>query len=161
MEATTQDYLRKAAIEALSAKADTAALELLAMLHGRPAPPIPEQAIQALPAADPTIEGPAHDYHYWAQLIRKAFIPFLAENGRLRFTSPELFTWIENCAVAQMTTGDRCQCDDGKEHWRKIASNALSSLKKQGFVQAQAGGKDYEVTAIAMPANPRPILSLL
>ena len=46
METTTQDYLRKAAIEALTAKADTAALELLAMLHGHPTQTTTPRAVQ-------------------------------------------------------------------------------------------------------------------
>ena len=147
MEATTQDYLRKAAIEALTAKADTAALELLAMLHGHPTQTTTPRAMQALPAARPVLEGPAHDYHYWAQFIRENFIPFMIGNGRLRFTSHELFTWIENCTQVELTNGDVEQYTDGKVIWRNIASNALASLKKQGVVHAPAWGKDYEIQA--------------
>ena len=145
METTTQDYLRKAAIEALTAKADTAALELLAMLHGRPAQATTQRAVQALPAARPAIEGPAHDYHYWAQFIRENFIPFMTGNGRLRFTSHELFTWLENCTQIQLTTGDLEFAAQGKLTWRNAASNGLTSLKRQGIVHAQAWGKDYEI----------------
>ena len=145
METTTQDYLRKAAIEALTAKADTAALELLAMLHGRPAQATTQRAVQALPAARPVVDGPAHDYHYWAQLIRENFIPFMTGNGRLRFTSHELFTWIDNCTQVELTTGDVEQYNNGGVIWRNIASNALASLKRQGVVHAPAWGKDYEI----------------
>jgi len=147
METTTQAYLRKAAIDALTAKADTAALELLAMLHGRPTQATTPQAMEALPAARSVVEGPAHDYHYWAQFIRENFIPFMTGNGRLRFTSHELFTWIENCAQVELTTGDIEQYNNGGVVWRNIASNALTSLKKQGVVHAQAWSKDYEIQA--------------
>ena len=66
-------------------------------------------------------------------------------NGRLRFTSHELFTWIENCTQVELTTGDVEQYNNGGVIWRNIASNALASLKKQGIVHAQAWGKDYEI----------------
>lgn len=146
MEPTTQEYLRKAAIEALSAKADTAALELLAMLHGRPTQATTPQAVQALPAArGAVVDGPAHDYHYWAQFIRENFIPFMTGNGRLRFTSHEVFAWIENCSQIELTTGDVEQYNNGGLVWRNIASNALTSLKRQGIVYAPAWGKDYEI----------------
>ena len=145
METTTQEYLRKAAIEALTAKADTAALEILAMLHGQPAQATTQRAVEALPAAQSVTEGPAHDYHYWAQFIRENFIPFMTGNGRLRFTSYELFTWIENYAHLELTTGDIEQYNNGYVVWRNIASNALASLKRQGIIHAPSGSKGYEI----------------
>jgi hypothetical protein len=145
MEAATQDYLRQAAMDALSAKADTAAFEILAMLNGQTTQVTTARAVQLLPSARPVTDGPAHDYHFWAQFIRENFIPFMTGNGRLRFTSPELFTWIENCTDPVLTTGDLEPYSSGNVTWRNIASNALGALKKQGVITAPAWGKEYEI----------------
>lgn len=155
MEPATQDYLRRAAIDALNAKADKAALELLAMLHGDSAQLPAVKHVQALPAAPQVVEGPAHDYHYWIKFIREQFIPFLQSNGRFRFTSYELLNWIERCSSVQLTTGDVEQYESGKEIWRNITSNALANLKKQGVVKAPPWGKEYEVCSLRLTPAPQ------
>jgi len=164
METATQDYLRQAAMDALGAKNDTAALEILAMLSQQPAPAITHRPVPELPAARPVVEGPAHDYHYWAQFIRENFIPYMSEHGRDRFTSPELFAWIENLAQPVLTTGDIELYARGSQAWRNIASHGLSALKKQGVIYAPAWGKDYRIQAAllhgseprSLPAARRP-----
>lgn len=151
MESTTQDYLRKAAIEALSAKADTAAMELLGLLHRQSAQKSQLPEMPALPAANEIIDGPAHSYHYWARFIRENFIPFMLGNGRLRFTSYELFSWLKNCTALALTTGDIEQDGNGKEVWKNIAYNGLASLKKQGVVYAPASAKAYQICSQCLP----------
>lgn len=155
MEQATQDYLRKAAIEALTAKADHVALELLALLHGDSGQLSAVSQVKALPAATQVIEGPAHDYHYWIKFIREQFIPFLQGNGRFKFTSYELLNWIERCSSVQLTTGDVEQYESGKEIWRNITSNALANLKKQGVVKAPPWGKEYEICSLRLTPAPQ------
>lgn len=145
MEQVTQELLRKAAIEALSSREDRAAMELLALLHGRQSHSTVQQTTHTLSAAQPISEGPPHDCHYWIKFIRENFIPFMTSNGRLRFTSHELFSWIENCSRAELTTGDVQRQVDGKAVWRDIASNALGNLKRQGIIYAEFRGKEYEI----------------
>lgn len=145
MEQATEELLRKAAIEALSSREDRAAMELLALLHGRQVQSTAPQVAHALPATQSIPDGPPHDCHYWAQFIRENFIPFMTANGRLRFTSHELFSWIENYLRAELTTGDMEMQSDGKSSWRNIASNALANLKSQGIVCAEFRGKVYEI----------------
>lgn len=139
MEATTQQFLRSAIHEALNAENDIAAMELLAILANTPKP----QAVAALPAGQTVTEGPAHDYHYWAWFIRENFIPFLTNNGRVRFTSHELFSWIENHSELTLTAGDLEQQRDGAFVFRGRISAALSHLKQIGIICAQAKGRDY------------------
>jgi hypothetical protein len=146
METTTKAFLRQAAIEALQSQEDVAAGELLALLSSEPKHQ-PSKPIQpALLPSNEVIDGPARDYHFWVQFIRENFIPFLSENGRARFTSNEVFTWVENCQHLQLTTGDLHTHQDGTLTWRSRAGKGLSELKKQGVVSGQPGGKEFQVT---------------
>jgi hypothetical protein len=149
MESSTQDYLRKAAAEALAAKDDGAVIEILAMLRGVPIAQGQDQQIRLLPSTATTADGPAHDFHYWSQFIRDSFIPFLTENGRVRFTSPELFSWIERCAEARFTSGDLLPNADGAATWRRGVSNGLINLKTQGVVHAETRGRSYQICAVS------------
>lgn len=152
MNPATRALLRNAVIEAVSNEQDASAVELLALLSGdqpshlpSAAVPIVKAAQLMLPSDRPVIDGPARDYHYWAAFIRKNFIPFMVANGRPRFTSGELFSWIDNHLDVCMTAGDiepRC---DGKQYWRNIVSDALRSLKQQGLVEAQKGARVYVI----------------
>lgn len=154
MKATTRDFLRQAALAALQAKDDSAALELLCMMPGTDEVPEPKQeqetSVAALPPAKEVQDGPAHDYHYWMQFIREKFIPFIVENGRIQFTSYEALRWIENCGHLPLTTGDVEQYQNGNTVWRALASNALIALKKQGILTAPRYAKDYTIVE-AMP----------
>lgn len=143
MNPTTVDLLRAATIQALQNKNDVAAVELMALMSGT----VAEPKVKALPqAAEVTVvDGPAHDYHYWIQFIRQNFIPFMTANGRLRFTSHELFTWLENRDELFLTTGDMEQNSQDKYIWRNNVSHALSQLKQQGVVHAPAFGKEYTI----------------
>ena len=109
---------------------------------------------KALPQAHEVdvFEGPSHDYHYWAQFIRTQFIPFMTANGRLRFTSHELMTWLENCQSLQLTTGDVEQHSSGKLVWRNTVSCALGMLKLQGLLQAPPFGKEYVIKTASLKA---------
>jgi hypothetical protein len=141
MEPTTRDYLRKAAVEALAAKDDASALELIGLLQGRLATLPSHQTQLALPSVHASSEGPAHSQHYWAQFMRENFIPYMAEHGRGRFTSNELFSWLENRCTELFTTGDVKEYSRGGATWRTIASNALTALKQQGVVSAETHGR--------------------
>ena len=93
MNSYTKALLRHAILEAINSEQDAAAMELLALLTGS-APNA--QPIAALPRARNVIDGPARDYHFWASFIRETFIPHITNNGRFRFTSNEMFSWLEN-----------------------------------------------------------------
>ncbi len=145
METTTKAYIRQAVIEALQNQEDETASELLALISSQPKHQ-PSKLIQpALLPSDDVIDGPARDYHFWVQFIRENFIPSLTEYGRTRFTSNEMFTWLENCPLLQLTTGDLHAHQDGTLTWRGRAGKGLSELKKQGIVFGQPGGKEFQV----------------
>jgi hypothetical protein len=146
MENTTKALLRNAILEALSAEQDASAMELMTILNGSSALAATAKPIQlALPPVRKIENGPAHDYHYWVAFIRENFIPFMAANGRLRFTSPELLTWLENSPNLVLTAGDIEQHSTGRETWRNSVSAALSAMKQRGVLKAPAFGKDYEI----------------
>jgi hypothetical protein len=153
MNPTTVELLRAATIQALQSKEDVAAIELMAMMSGQAAQP----AVKALPQAVVQVEkemvdGPAHEYTYWAQFIREKFIPFMTSNGRLRFTSHELLSWLENCNEMVLTSGDMQQHATGKLVWRNTVSGALGYLKTQGIVSAPPFGKEYQINRPQLPA---------
>ena len=152
MNTTTRALLRNAVIEAVNSEQDAAAAELLALLtnaqpvsSGNPAAVMVESAQLILPAERTIIDGPARDYHYWAGFIRDNFIPYMVANGRHRFTSSELFSWLENSKTLQMTTGDIELRRDGKEYWRSIVTDAIRSLKDQGLIEGEKGGRLYMI----------------
>lgn len=153
MNSETIELLRAATIQALQNKQDIAAGELLGLIN-------PEPVKAMLPALSPStievVNGPAHDYHYWARFVRENFIPFMTSNGRLRFTSFELITWLENCKNLPLTSGDiEVRPGDSRTTWKGIMSNALSSLKSQGILKAPAFGKEYEICQQLAPAPRR------
>ena len=146
MNPATVELLRAATIQALQNKEDVAAIELMAMMSGNSSQP----EVKALPQAPVQVEkqtviGPAHEYTYWAQFIREKFIPFMTSNGRLRFTSHELLSWLENCQEMVLTTGDLQQHATGKLVWRNTVSGALGYLKTQGILSAPPFGKEYQI----------------
>ena len=142
MNPTTVELLRAATIQALQNKQDVAAVELLSLMDLGNAP-----QIKALPqAAEKVIvDGPAHDYHYWSKFIRQNFIPFMTSNGRLRFTSHELLTWLENRQDVVLTAGDMDKNTKDNFVWRHCVSAALGTLKSQGVLKAPPFGKEYEI----------------
>lgn len=150
MEPTTKALLRTAILNAVTAEQDSAAMELLQLLNGTPATSPPQRPVLSLPAAREIVEGAAHDYHYWTSFIRENFIPFMTANGRLRFTSHELLTWLENCSHLKLTSGDVEQHATGRETWRNGVTAALSTLKQRGVLKAPAFGKDYEIMRFAL-----------
>jgi hypothetical protein len=151
MENTTKALLRNAILEAVTAEQDAAALELLNILNGQPmALAAAKPAQLALPPVRQITDGPAHDYHYWVAFIRESFIPFMSANGRLRFTSHELLTWLENNPALTLTAGDIEHHATGREVWRNGVSAALSALKQRGILNAPAFGKDYEILRPAL-----------
>lgn len=153
METATKALLRQAAIQALQDQEDLAASELLALLslESKHLPSTLKR--QALLPSSEVIDGPARDYHFWVQFIRENFIPFLSENGRARFTSNEMFTWLENCRLLQLTTGDLHAYQDGTPAWRGRAGKGLSELKKQGIVSGQPGGKEFQIRCQQLQMN--------
>jgi hypothetical protein len=151
MENTTKALLRNAILEALSAEQDASAMELMNILNGSPVSTVPAKPVQlALPPIRSIENGPAHDYHYWVAFIRENFIPFMTANGRLRFTSPELMTWLENSPNLVLTAGDIEQHSTGRETWRNGVSAALSVMKQRGVLKAPAFSKDYEILSHAL-----------
>ena len=145
METTTKTLLRNAILEALSAEQDSAAMELLGLLTGLPTAAPTKPAPLALPPVRQITNGPAHDYHYWIGFIREHFIPFMSANGRLRFTSHELLTWLENSPALNLTAGDIEPHSTGRETWRNGVTAALAALKQRGVLSAPAFGKDYQI----------------
>jgi hypothetical protein len=152
MNPTTKALLRNAVLEAVNTEQDLAAMELLFLLTGKQLPnqqqaraQLPESAQAQLPVGRQVIDGPARDCHYWASFIRENFIPFMVANGRARFTSNELFSWLENNPAVCMTSAEIEPRSDGYEYWRNIVSNALTSLKLGGLVEAQPNGRVYMI----------------
>lgn len=163
MNPTTQDRIRKAVQDALADRDDTAALELLSLLtpqHQLAQQSTVQLPFAALPPAKQIIDGPAHDYHYWMRLIREHFIPFMTENGRLKFTSHELLSWIQHRHDLALSTGDLTTLSGGRETWRNIVGNALTALKQMGVVSAAPFSKDYAINT-DQPAfsRPQPLLN--
>ena len=156
MEDTTRTLLREAALKALTDSQDRSAFELLALLNQEPVQVTTAKAANVLPAARDVFDAPAHDYHYWARFIRENFLPFMTGNGRLKFTSPELFSWLDNCSSLKLTTGDVETHSSGREVWRNGVSMALADLKRQGIVNAPTFGRVYEISKPLL--MPKPVL---
>ena len=155
MNDTTKAFLRDAVLEALAVCADSSALELLALLNGSQVSSVAPSPVAVLPAAREVTDGPARDYHYWTRFIRENFIPFMTGNGRLRFTSHELLTWLENCNALRLTAGDIEPHATGRETWRNTVSAALAHLKRQGAINAPAFSKDYLICPPSFPVRSR------
>ena len=154
MNPATLDLLRAATIQALQSKEDVAAVELLALMNTETKPVTATPVLP--PAVTSVIDGPAHDYHYWARFVREKFIPFITNNGRVRFTSHELLSWLENNSELALTSGDiEEQSSTGRLVWKNSLTNGLASLKKQGVLKAESFGKDYEICK-ALPPIQRP-----
>lgn len=150
MNSTTKSLLRHTILEAINSEQDAAAMELLALLTG--STPAVQHAHTALPATRKVINGPARDYHYWVTFIRETFFPHIANNGRHRFTSNEMFTWLENNRNMQWTSGDVDHRSDGLEIWRSTVSSALSVLKDRGLVAAKHRSREYVIVRL-LPAQ--------
>lgn len=150
MNDTTKEILRNSVLEALSRNEDQSALELLQLLTEKkqqpclPAPVVTQQVL-ALPAERFVTEGPARDYHFWARHIRENFIPWLTNNGRQRFTSKEVLTWIEKDNTVGFTSGDIKVISSGRETWRDLVGNGLRALKDQGVLRSEAFSKRYQI----------------
>lgn len=153
MEETTRRLLRDAAVTALGDANDRSAFELLALLNNENVQITTTPAAKVLTAARDLVEAPAHDYHYWARFIRENFLPFMTGNGRLKFTSHELMSWLENCSALQLTTGDVETHSTGREVWRNGVSIALSDLKKQGVLDAPPFARQYEIVPPTLPSS--------
>lgn len=153
MEETTKRLLREAALSALSNAEDRSAFELLSLLNNAPVQATTAAALKVLPTTREVTDAPAHDYHYWARFVRDNFLPFMTGNGRLKFTSPELFSWLENCSSLKLTTGDMETHASGREVWRNSVSLALTDLKKQGVLHAPAFGRVYEIEQPRLPGS--------
>jgi hypothetical protein len=152
MNPTTKALLRNAVIEAVNTEQDLAAMELMFLLAGKQLPDRPEACVQlpeatqeVLAVGRQVIDGPARSFHYWASFIRENFIPFMVRNGRARFTSSELFSWLENNPAVCMTTAEVERRLDGHEYWRNIVSKALNALKEGGLVEAQSKSRVYVI----------------
>ena len=153
MEPNTRRFLRSAVLEALNAEDDRAAMELLNLLTDQPPTTNTQSEIAVLPASRTILEGPAHDYHFWVRFIRESFIPFMTGNGRLRFTSHELMSWLENFNSLPLTAGDIELEANGREIWRCRVSAALQHLKLMGCIQAPWKGRDYLIEQRALPPS--------
>jgi len=151
MEETTKRLLREAALSALNNAEDRSAFELLSLLNNAPVQATTAATVKVLPTAREVTDAPAHDYHYWARFVRDNFLPFMTGNGRLKFTSPELFSWLENCSNLKLTTGDMETHASGREVWRNSVSLALTDLKKQGVLHAPTFGRVYEIEQPRLP----------
>lgn len=151
MNKTTSDFLRGAALEALNAKEDVAALEILSLMTGFSTQTPASAQVTALPAGRELIPGEAHDAFFWSQFIRERFIPFISGNGRSRFTSPECLKWIAFSSEVTMTVGDFETSKKGPLVWRNNASRGLQNLKRQGVLSGRDGSKEYEILASALP----------
>lgn len=141
MQPSTQRFLRSAVQEALKAEDDAAAIELMAILSGHAQP----QPVAALPSYQSTTPGPAHDSHFWAQFIHENFIPLISNNGRSRFTSHELFSWVGNYPDLPLTDGDMEQRSGGAPVFRKRISHALDLLRQHSVLGHKPGSRDYEI----------------
>jgi hypothetical protein len=155
MNPTTKALLRNAVIEAVNTEQDLAAMELMFLLAGKQLPYRPEACVQlpeatqeVLAVGRQVIDGPARSFHYWASFIRENFIPFMVRNGRARFTSSELFSWLENNPAVCMTTAEVERRLDGHEYWRNIVSKALTALKEGGLVEAQSKSRVYVIAGL-------------
>lgn len=151
MNSETKALLRHTILEAINSEQDAAAMELLALLTG--STPAVQHAHAALPTTRKVIEGPARDYHYWAGFIREVFIPHITNNGRIGFTSNEMFSWLENNRNMQWTAGDVEPRSDGVEIWRGTVSNALTALKERGLVSAKPRSRDYVIAQLLPTQN--------
>ena len=150
MEPTTKALLRSAVIQAVESQQDGAALELLSLLHaGRS----PEPTLPKLMASPDAAQSAAHGYDFWMCFIREHFIPFMTANGRMKFTSHELLSWIENCQQLQLTSGDLERREQDRQTWRRNVSLALQTMKQQGLLHADARCKEYEILWPALPAS--------
>lgn len=150
MNPTTKSLLRRTIQQAINSEQDAAAMELFALLTG--STPAVEPVHIALPATREVIDGPARDYHYWATFIRDKFLPYLVNNGRICFTSHEMFSWMENNKNMQFTAGDVQRRTNGGEIWRGIASNALTALKRGGIVESNPFSHRYLIVQ-SLPAQ--------
>ena len=148
MNTETVALLRAAAIQALQNQNDDSAFELVSLIDTK------GTAAKALPAAPQggVPNMPAHDYSYWMQLIRQHFIPFITGNGRLRFTSTELYSWLEHSSEVVLSRGDLDHHKGGRSVWKHAVSSALGHLKSQGVLHGESFSKVYTVMPPQLPS---------
>ncbi len=158
MQEVTQSYLRKAAIQALTDGRDSAALEIISFLRDTSPPLLNSSVLPAnsLPACidkdsvniDSIVsDGRAHAREFWENLIRARFLPFLRENGRVAFTSPEMVSWLENLDDIAFTTGDMKVYKGYRTFWKVKACDALQCIRAKGIVHAEKSSKEYMISS--------------
>ena len=145
MDPTTVDLLRQAAIDALQAKKDVAASEILSLMDINLSPSLPaipaqiKEPMQVLPQEEQPIQFPSlpassegRDYHFWMQAIRDCYLPTLAGQNQTEFTTPQLFSWIEFVGFP-LTAGD-LEIVGSRPHWKCRIGNALDKLCDQNII---------------------------
>ena len=145
MDPTTVDLLRQAAIDALQAKKDVAASEILSLMDinlssSLSAAPVQiKEPLQILPQEGQVIQFPSlpassegRDYHFWMQAIRDCYLPTLANENQTEFTTPQLFSWIEFVGFP-LTAGD-LEIVGSRPHWKCRIGNALDKLCDQNII---------------------------
>lgn len=160
---SAKPHLRAAVSAALEDGDDAAAMAILQIITGSspiepatiPSPPAQLALPESAERSKGVIEGPPRDYHYWVDVIRQTFIPFLTGSGRHRFTSSELLTWMEHCSDLLFTSGDLESAR--KSHhprWRERVGDALTACKSTGVLTSEPGRKVYEVQNAIYQAEP-------
>ena len=145
MDPTTVDLLRQAAIDALHARNDVAASEILSLMDINLSPSLPaipaqiKEPMQVLPQEEQPIQFPSlpassegRDYHFWMQAIRDCYLPTLAGQNQTEFTTPQLFSWIEFVGFP-LTAGD-LEIVGSRPHWKCRIGNALDKLCDQNII---------------------------
>lgn len=145
MDPTTVELLRQAAIDALHARNDVAASELLSLMDINLAPALPPaaaptlQPMDTLPVQAQSIHFPSlpasnegRDYHFWMQAIRDCYLPTLAQEDQTEFTTPQLFSWIDFVGFP-LTNGD-LEMVGSRPHWKCRIGSALDKLCDQRII---------------------------
>ena len=146
MNPETLEHLRSAAINALQNKQDVAAVELISLMDMTapalaPEPvtvaPVPLE-IPALPASPQS-----RDYHFWARVIQDSYLPHLASEGQVEFTTAQFFSWVEYVGLP-LTTGDLEKPGGSRPRWKERCGVALKKLRDNNVIH-QLGffGKTY------------------
>lgn len=146
MDPTTVDLLRQAAIDALHAKNDVAASEILSLMDFNTAPSLPaipaqiKKPMEVLPQKDQVIQFPplpssseGRDYYFWVRAIRDCYLPALTSENQTEFTTPQLFSWIEFVGFP-LTTGD-LEIVGSRPYWKCRIGNALEKLCEQKIIR--------------------------
>lgn len=156
MQKTASDFIREAVIQAVSEKNDEAAFGLMKILAAQDRVQVliaPSSPLETLPSTSSSPTNSFHSVEFWVGVIRSSFIPFVQQYGRIKFTSHELNNWIERSYSSELTEVDteltKRHC---KPRWRERVSEALSTLKHQGILEAEAYSKSYSIIAPRLAA---------